>query len=657
MRLGRKAAHGMPRGITFRSVVLGLALTVVHTVWLIYEELTLRHIGTPSIFTLVQTVVGILFALMVVNSLLHRVRPAWMFTPAEFMVIFVMTTLGAIITSVKLLHYLFPTVLWPSFMPHQAAGPETAAALAPILAPRDPRLVRDFFVGTRDFWGFFRPETLGPWLLPMLFWAAFFFLLLWTMLCLASIVRRPWLDQERLPFPIIDLPTAMARQGTVHELFRSRLLALGFWLTAGLLSANYLGSLAPIVPRVRLAEYDIASPYLTSGPWAAITPLITVWWPLAIGLCYLIPLDVSFSCIFFFVAIRLMTVGVTALGWRDAGSVHTTNQFPYLTNAAEGAWLGMFVIIVWQARPFLRTVFEAIRERAPIPGDESEAIPYRKALLGAALGYGALVAMGTLVGMRLPVAMLAFALYFLAIVVLTRMYSQISMPLFCMALFSFTEWTTNFVGTARLTKAEAATLTTFYWFDRTYEQIPMGHQLEAFAMADRLRESKRRMVRVILLASAVSIVLGIVTLLQIFYDRGAASARVSGDSTWLAGYAWSRYTNWVSSPRELEAAPLARAGVSAAVVILLSYARNLWIGFPLHPVGYLFTTSYALEWGMWNVIFVTWLIKALVVRFGGLRAYRQSVPFFLGLALGDAVTHFVWGIGLSLTGATGASAY
>ena len=650
------SAASLP-GVTARALILGMALTVAHTLWLVYEELTLSHIGTPSIFTLVQTVVGILFALMVTNWGLRRWRPAWMLAPAEFMVVFVMTTLGSIITSVKLLHYLFPTVLWPSYLPAQAMGPETAASMAAFMAPRSPELVRAFFAGTRDFWGFFRPEVLVPWLVPMAFWCAFFFLLLWTMLCLSSIARRPWLDQERVPFPIIDLPTTMARDGSVDVLFRNRLLALGFGLTVALLSMNYVSSLVPAFPGVKLSENDVGTPFITTPPWTALNPLLTVWWPFAIGLCYLVPLDVSFSCWFFFALVRLVTVMVTAYGGRDAASVQDVGQFPYLGEAAEGAWLGMFLVVLWNARGFLRQIAGAIRRREAIPGDEEEALPYRVALLGAAAGYALLVLLGVACGLRPSVAALAFALYFLAIVVMTRMYAQTAMPLFCMAFFSFTQWTTSFVGTARLTRAEAATLTSFYWFDRTYEQLPMAHQLEAFAFADRLRTSRRAMLKVILMTSVVSIALGMVALLQIFYDRGAATARVSGDSTWLAGYAWSRFSQWMSSPKPPEAAPFLRAGVSACVVLLLTYARGLWVGFPLHPIGYLFAVSFGLEWGMWNCIFAAWLVKWLVVRYGGLRLYRTSVGFFLGMVLGDCVTHFVWGVGLTLAGAKGASPY
>lgn len=654
----RSDRHAAPApGITRRSIVLGTALSVVHTCWVIYEELALLHIGTPTFFTLVQTVIGLLFALMLVNSALKRFLPRWILSPAELMVIFTMTTLGAIITASKLLHYLFPTLLWPAYKPELVGGESVFASLPSFTAPHDPELIRRFFIGTQDFWGFFRPDILKPWLLPMAFWGFFFFLLLWTMLCLSSIVRRPWVDQERVPFPIIELPVMMVRQNNAGALFSNRLLALGFALTSLLLSVNYLSSMYPSIPGIKLSERDIGTQFFTTPPWSSVAPILTVWWPYAIGLCYLIPLDVSFSCWFFFLFIRLLVVGVTAMGWRDAGSAQDLNQFPYFGNAAEGAWLGMFAVVMWNARGFFGRLFGAIRRREPIPGDDTEAIPYRAALCGAVAGFALLVGLGMAMGMRLHVALLAFTLYFIAIVVMTRMYAQVSLPLFCMAYFSFTSWTTSFTGTLGLTKAEASTLTTFYWFDRTYEQLPMAHHLEALVFADRLKQSRKVMFRVLLLSILVGIVVGFLTLLQIFYDRGAASARVGSDSVWLAGMAWNRRVDWVSNPKPVEAMTLCRTGVSAGVVLLLSYARTRWIGFPLHPIGYLFASSYGLEWGMWNIILLTWLIKALVLRYGGLRLYRASVPFFLGMALGDAVTQFVWGIGLSLAGAKGASPY
>src|SRR5947209_4495655 len=39
-----------PHGITWRSIVLGLALSVVHACWVVYEELALLHVGSPTLF-------------------------------------------------------------------------------------------------------------------------------------------------------------------------------------------------------------------------------------------------------------------------------------------------------------------------------------------------------------------------------------------------------------------------------------------------------------------------------------------------------------------------------------------------------------------------------------------------------------------------------
>jgi hypothetical protein len=40
--------------------------------------------------------------------------------------------------------------------------------------------------------------------------------------------------------------------------------------------------------------------------------------------------------------------------------------------------------------------------------------------------------------------------------------------------------------------------------------------------------------------------------------------------------------------------------------------------------------------------FLTWLIKLVVQRWGGSSLYRRSIPFFLGLILGDIVTQAFW---------------
>jgi hypothetical protein len=37
---------------------------------------------------------------------------------------------------------------------------------------------------------------------------------------------------------------------------------------------------------------------------------------------------------------------------------------------------------------------------------------------------------------------------------------------------------------------------------------------------------------------------------------------------------------------------------------------------------------------MWFPLFLAWLLKACILRAGGLSLYRRGIPFFLGLTIG-----------------------
>jgi hypothetical protein len=50
--------------------------------------------------------------------------------------------------------------------------------------------------------------------------------------------------------------------------------------------------------------------------------------------------------------------------------------------------------------------------------------------------------------------------------------------------------------------------------------------------------------------------------------------------------------------------------------------------------------GHALELGSFTL---GWLIKALLLRYGGLRSFRGAVPFFVGLVVGDMLSEGLWG--------------
>jgi hypothetical protein len=48
---------------------------------------------------------------------------------------------------------------------------------------------------------------------------------------------------------------------------------------------------------------------------------------------------------------------------------------------------------------------------------------------------------------------------------------------------------------------------------------------------------------------------------------------------------------------------------------------------------------------LWCPTLLGWLIKLLLLRYGGMKAYRFAFPFFVGLILGDYVSGSLWALG------------
>jgi hypothetical protein len=56
---------------------------------------------------------------------------------------------------------------------------------------------------------------------------------------------------------------------------------------------------------------------------------------------------------------------------------------------------------------------------------------------------------------------------------------------------------------------------------------------------------------------------------------------------------------------------------------------------------------------MWFSVFAAFLLKSTVLKYGGPTLYRRTLPFFLGLILGEIVPAGVWLVIDSFTGMSG----
>ncbi len=77
------------------------------------------------------------------------------------------------------------------------------------------------------------------------------------------------------------------------------------------------------------------------------------------------------------------------------------------------------------------------------------------------------------------------------------------------------------------------------------------------------------------------------------------------------------------------------------ITVVLRVLHQRFLGFPFHPVGYAVACGWMMG-GIWFSIFVAWLIKWAILKFGGIQLYRRMVPFFIGIILGQHVIGSLW---------------
>ena len=80
-------------------------------------------------------------------------------------------------------------------------------------------------------------------------------------------------------------------------------------------------------------------------------------------------------------------------------------------------------------------------------------------------------------------------------------------------------------------------------------------------------------------------------------------------------------------------------GAAGMLFLMFMRARFLW--WPFHPIGFAIGPVWIMD-RIWFTIFLAWLIKTIVVRYGGLKLFQKLRPLFLGLILGQFTCNGTW---------------
>lgn len=622
----------LTRGVTLRAIFIGLALMLVNVYWVTVVEVRWYSLD-GSCLPLFITPVFMLIVLAGLNLLLVRFLPRVAFSQPELLVIYLMVVISETLAGHDMVQNLFGAVGHPfRFATAENKWEELFLGHLPgWLTVSDQTALRNFYEGGAVWW---HPENLGPFLVPLAAWGGFMVALILVMLCINVLVRKHWTEHEHLAYPLIVLPLELTRGQESFRFFRNPLMWAGFGVAAVIDIINGLHAWIPAVPELKYIKlYELLQHFQSPHLQAMGSTRISMY-PFAIGLAFFLPLDLSFSCWFFYVVAKLERVVASLVGMREAGA-------PYLDQQASGAWLALGIVALVASSSHLREVWKHLMGGKTSLRDDEEPMPYRWAAIGLVAGVAVLTVFSTRAGMSVPTWLFFVVIYYLLSIAITRVRAELGTP-HEIYFVNPHRIIVEVVGVRGLSVQDLTALSTTYWFNRCYRCHPMPCQLEGFKMAEYADLNLRWLAGTMVVATVFAIVFSYWANLSVTFDEGAA-ARCQGFKAWVGWETYNRLASWLGNPTGTDYTRVAAMVVGGIIVVALKSLRYRYASLPLHPAGYALAISFAMDY-FWFAFFVSWLIKLVIMRYWGQTAHRKGLGFFMGMITGDYFVGSIWAI-------------
>ena len=616
--------------MTRRSFLLGLALAVWANLWPTYSSLIVRSSRGDFAHLSVAFLLPFLFLLLVNLPFEARGRGL---TSSELLTICCIGMVAACMHGEWLSGYFLGVLTAPAYFasPQNFWADRVLSYLPDWAYLSNHASAVGFYEGLPPNY----PTPWEQWVPLLLIWSTFLGALLTANFCLVTLLRKQWMDNERLAFPIasvlLELTGVSGSQGTLNTLIRSRLFQIGFFFIFGIFLWNigtwFIISLPPlqIVTRINIL--------LGRG----IPPLWFVFQPMTVAFGYFTKSDVLFS-LWLFHLLAVLQVGVFNRLGLDFGA---SDQWCSINPAIGWQSFGGLIVFVawglWTARDHLKAIFRKAWTGKGGPDHSGELISYRTAFwlfVGCGI-YMVLFLYSTGMGLAsLMTFWFATAVLYLG---LARIIVESGL-IFLRGPITAQAFTWHVLGYSGLGSVGAAAMGltfTILCDAKTFGITTLAH----IPRLSQAMEPRKR--RVLVPAVLIGSLLGATAVIGFIlhegyhvvgsYNFGAVSFNGSNDG---AVGIWRITSNRIGAaalPTDWNR--LRFLGIGAVFTGILYALRFRYPTFPVHPIGFAISSSGPMR-SSFSSIFITWAIKTSILRVGGLETYRKGAPLFLGMLTG-----------------------
>ena len=637
-------------GVTLRSLVIGAGLSLLIGVGTPYGAFVIMgsqmsRLNAPAAFFLFFVWVGVVQVLL---GVIHR---RLVLGKGELLTIYIMMVIATAFSGSErngfCLMLLSSTAgVFYLSRPENNWAERVHPYVADWMVPHDEIGIRWFFEGL--------PEGVsiswGMWLPPLLWWLVFM-VALWTVsICGMVILRRQWVEHEHLIYPITKIPLAMVEappgRSLVAPFLKSGLMWVGLLLAFGRESLTALNHYFPSVPVIPASFGDVTLLRGSVGVSFYLNLMI-------LGFAYFLKADVMLG-MWVFLLLRMVEEGVLTM--MGAGIGEALSNYGggggvrgILAHQSIGAMTALVLFGLWIARGHLRTVFRKAFTGDASVDDSDEIMSYRTAVSGMILGLVGMSVWLWRAGLPMWVAPLFLFGALVTFVSLTRIIAEAGLPIMFPRNIAL-DVVISGIGAKYIGPSGIAALgPTVIWTESLAASM-MAHTATGLKLSGEIAHRKRWLLLAIAIAIGVSGVSTFWTSLWVTYRDGGIN--VAGYVSYLPDFTWS----YVALRVDENAGPnwlgwlIRLIGGSVMVGLLLLQRRFLW--WPLHPLG--FVTSMDRVMGTaWFPVFLAWLLKTVLLKYGGLKAYRALIPLFYGLILGQFMAGGLWLIVDYFTGMRG----
>lgn len=614
--------------MTKRAILLGAILSLAIGLLLPVTEFLIQgtRLGlssaTPAAFFL-------LFVILLGPQLLVKsAKPRWALKRGELLVIFAMMMMATVVPTRGFGGPFFSMITGSTYyateenewmkliLPHQSDT----------IVIKDAKAVVQLYEGLEG-----APVPWGAWMRPLGFWSFFVLCMATMVVSVMFLLRRTWIERERLVFPVAHVALAMVEDdpkgSRLGPLFHSPLFWIGFFIPMTLESLNALHRYFPGVPTFRL-YWNMPHSIL----WVPHPPIRVNF--LMLGFAFFIESQLSFS-LWFFYLLSLPAHWIYGTFFKSHQEVlgNWTSGGPGGTIMAHqqmGAMLILVGAMIWAARKHV------LKEK--FSGSLFLVSTFLMCVMVWFTGVPAWVA---------PVVVGSTLVIWLS---MTRLMAQAGLATIVPAIiplgFVVSTLGVPGLGTAGLI---AMGLTLIWTGDLlTYLMGPAANSIYV-----QHRSSVKTVSGALSLIAAVMLSLAGCIFMTLYL-----TCRMGGLNLHPQYFQWFPKLPWQFAEAKLQMPTgpsmtgFIWTGIGAGVMLLLTYMQRLFFWWPLHPLGFLAQGGWIMD-QLWFSFLLAWLVKTSVLRYGGGRSYKKARLLFIGIIVGLLVVGGFWLVIDSITGMRG----